>query len=170
MTSPSARRKEHFLQPGDVGAGDDGFMFRTLLGSCVSVTLWSPLRRVGAMSHFLLPSRGVRAPRHLDGRYADESLLLMFRKLRQLGADPRECQAKVFGGARMFGGEPQPDAMSIGFRNGSAARALLQAYRLPVQSEDLFGAGHRMVIFDVRNGDVWTRQVQPGDQERQAGR
>jgi chemotaxis protein CheD len=35
------------------------FSIRTVLGSCVSITLWHPVKRVGGMCHFLLPTRGV---------------------------------------------------------------------------------------------------------------
>ena len=54
----AARRVDVFLQPGEYVVGDAALRVRTMLGSCVSVTLWSPARRVGAMSHFLLASRG----------------------------------------------------------------------------------------------------------------
>ena len=43
-----------FLMPGEHFVGDARHRIRTLLGSCVSITLWHPQRRVGAMSHFLL--------------------------------------------------------------------------------------------------------------------
>lgn len=46
-----------FLQPGEYFVADAGYQIRTMLGSCVSITLWHPKARIGAMSHFLLPSR-----------------------------------------------------------------------------------------------------------------
>lgn len=160
------KRIESFLQPGEVGAGDARHVFKTLLGSCVSITLWHPVRRVGAMSHFLLPGRS-QASARLDGRYADEAIALMWRHLLRLGVDPTECQAKLFGGARMFTAESQADVVAVGRRNGDVARELLRERGFKVVAEDLFGIGHRKLVFDIRSGDVWSRQIQPGDPDWQ---
>ncbi|OWW23016.1 chemotaxis protein CheD [Noviherbaspirillum denitrificans] len=158
---------EVFLQPGEVGAGSSGHVFKTLLGSCVSITLWHPRRRVGAMSHFLLPTRNQPPGKELDGRYADEAVPLMRRHLMRLGVDPMECQAKIFGGGRMFASESQSGALAVGRRNGDVARELLNAQGIVVVAEDLFGYGHRKLVFDVATGDVWSCQVQPGDPDLQ---
>ena len=65
---------EVFLQPGEYAVCDASTRIRTVLGSCISMTLWSPLQRVGAMSHCLLPTRGrarVDATRGLELRALD---------------------------------------------------------------------------------------------------
>lgn len=154
-----------FLQPGDWFVADAKYQIRTILGSCVSITLWHPETRVGGMSHFLLPSRGVAAKdQPLDGRYGDEALQLMLNKLRQAGVSPAQCQGKIFGGGNMFPGQSREGALNVGQRNGEAARALLLENGISVVSECLFGIGHRQVIFDVSRGDVWSCQVKPSVQ------
>lgn len=163
MFSPNAR--EIFLRPGEVVGGDARHIFRTTLGSCVSITLWHPERRAGAMSHFLLPSRGRAHRADLDGRYADEAVPLMFRELMRLGVDPAECHAKIFGGGRMFPSGPLRSA-AVGERNGEVARQLLASRGIRTVAEDLFGHGHRELVFEVATGDVWARQVPPGDADR----
>ena len=152
-----------FLQPGEHFVGDANFRIRTLLGSCVSITLWHAKHRVGAMSHFLLPSRNSSGDGELDGRYGEEVILIMSRELRQAHINPSQCVAKIFGGGNMFPGQTRADERNIGLKNGEAARALLQAHRIPIVSESLFGVGHRQIIFDVGSGDVWARQVRPSD-------
>ncbi|WP_300084977.1 chemotaxis protein CheD [Rhodoferax sp.] len=151
-----------FLQPGELFVADAGFQIRTILGSCVSITLWHPQARVGGMSHFLLPTRGHAVPEHdWDGRYGDEALHLMFKDLQAAGVSPKQCQAKVFGGGNMFPGQQRASHITVGQRNGEAARALLQKHGLEVVTESLFGDGHRQIVFNVNNGDVWQRQVRP---------
>jgi chemotaxis protein CheD len=152
-----------FLQPGEHFVGDANFRIRTLLGSCVSITLWHARQRVGAMSHFLLPSRISRGDGELDGRYGEEVILIMSRELRRVRINPSECVAKIFGGGDMFPGQTRADVRNVGLKNGEAARALLAAHRIPIVSESLFGVGHRQIIFDVGSGDVWARQVRPSD-------
>lgn len=160
-----------FLQPGDLFVADANFRIRTLLGSCVSITLWHPVARVGGMSHFLLPSRGARSREcDWDGRYGDEALQVLLRDLRQAGVEPTQCKAKIFGGGNMFPDHPVAGNIPVGQRNGEAARALLAAHGIPVVSESLFGDGHRQVIFDIGTGDVWMNQVRPTSQEIDAER
>jgi chemotaxis protein CheD len=150
-----------FLQPGEHYTGDADCRIRTLLGSCVSITLWHPIRRIGSMSHFLLSNRGGEVSRELDGRYAEESLSLMLRDLARERVAPQECQAKLFGGGNMFPKHRQAGALNVGQKNGEAARRLMLSHGISVVSESLFGVGHRQIIFDLRTGHVWSRQVKP---------
>ena len=151
-----------FLQPGELFVGDQDYQIRTILGSCVSITLWHAAARMGGMSHFLLPTRsGLGEDLELDGRYGDEALRLMLQELGSYGLRPQDCEAKIFGGGNMFPGQGRPEAMLVGRRNGEAARELLQVRGITVISESLFGIGHRQIIFDVNKGDVWSRQISP---------
>jgi chemotaxis protein CheD len=159
-------RIDIFLPQGGLFVGDSSYRIRTLLGSCVSITLWHPFARVGAMSHFLLPTRrGGPALDALDGRYGDEALQLIVQELRGAGVPPAQCQAKIFGGGNMFPGLPASGAALVGQRNGEAARALLQAQGIAIVSESLFGVGYRQIIFEVDSGTVWAYQVSPAETE-----
>jgi chemotaxis protein CheD len=56
----------------------------------------------------------------------------------------------------------------VGRKNGEAARKLLLDHGIPVVSESLYGIGHRQIIFDVSNGDVWAYQVELSTDEARA--
>lgn len=157
-----------FLMPGEHFVGDARHRIRTLLGSCVSITLWHPRRRVGAMSHFLLTVGENETTAHLSGRYCEGALELMLMELRKLGINPEECQAKVFGGGMMFPDIERNDERNIGRRNGETAERLLRMHNIPVVSESLFGVGHRHIIFNVKTGDVWVRLGPPGPRQSRA--
>lgn len=152
---------EVFLQPGEYFVGDADYRIRTLLGSCVSITLWHPRLRIGAMSHFLLASRPARDMGDFDGRYGEEAMWLMVQELRRVGVSPSECQGKIFGGGDMFPSQIRNSGIQVGKKNGEMARGLLRSYGVSIVSESLFGIGHRQIIFDVSSGDVWARQVKP---------
>lgn len=154
----AALTRDVVLKPGEYAVGEAGTRMRTLLGSCVSVVLWQPRRRVGAMSHFLLATRGQRQAGEPDARYGDEALALMIAGLARHGVAPADCEAKVFGGGNMFPDQVSSGALNVGRRNGEAARELLRAHGIPVVSENLFGNGHRSIVFDVASGHVWVRQ------------
>jgi chemotaxis protein CheD len=156
-----------FLDPGEYFVGDASCKVRTLLGSCVAMVLWHPRMRYGAMSHFLLSSRiesrnetrnDALTPPPLEGKYADEALELMVRELQQAKVPLHECVAKIFGGGNMFPDQKMADKLNVGQKNGETARRLLRDRGFRIVAEDLFGIGHRQVIFNVCNGDVWSRQ------------
>lgn len=157
-----AARIDVVLQPGEYAVADHRHRILTLLGSCVSITLWHPARRIGAMSHFLVPGRqpleGAAAPPALDARYGDEALALMLQGLKGHGVAAQDCEAKVFGGGDMFPKVPA-QGPSVGRRNGEMARQLLKAHGLVLRSESLFGKGHRKIVFDIADGSVWSRQA-----------
>lgn len=158
---------EIYLAPGQYFAGGAAYQVRTLLGSCVAITLWHPYLRFGAMSHFMLSSRPPRvtdsdsgfSDTQLDGKYADEVMILMIQELRDSNIPITECQAKIFGGSNMFPDRNISEQSDIGLKNGLAARQLLASHRIPVVSENLFGFSHREIIFNLASGDVWVRQA-----------
>lgn len=137
---------------------------RTLLGSCISVTLWHPHTRTGAMSHFLLWSRGgAPAGSTLNGRYGDEALRLMLNGLARRGVDHLQCQAKVFGGGSMFSHVKADRMQLIGESNGQQAHAALAQLGIKVVSQSVFGDGYRRIRFNVRTGDVFVHHVRSNE-------
>lgn len=152
-----------FLRPGELYFGNADCQIRTVLGSCVSITLWHPPTCVGGMTHFMLPTRDVTGHvQALDGRYGDEALQMIFDQLHASGIPLSECQGKIFGGSNMFPAYLRADGVNVGHRNGEAARTLLIENDIPIVSSSLFGVGHRKIIFSVGTGDVWSNQVKPG--------
>lgn len=160
LASPEAI--EIFLQPGDFHFGDEHTRIRTILGSCVSITMWHPRLKQGGMCHYMLPARDTRPPRRLDGRYADDAIALFMRELRGNRTQPEEYEVKVFGGGCMFRHAPArrlPDTMDVGTRNIEAGRHLLRRHGFRIKAENLAGNGHRNVIFDIASGNVWIKHV-----------
>jgi chemotaxis protein CheD len=176
-----------FLQPGEFYFGDEYTRIRTLLGSCVAITVWHPRLRVGGMCHYLLPGRKRLVGDGLDGRYADEAIELFRREMQAAGTRPQDYQIKLFGGGSMFpalndlaAGRRRPqlgDRAALGLdagpdvasRNIFVGRQLITAQGLKITSEHLGGVGHRNIIFDVWSGDVWVRQVAPSVKESLVG-
>lgn len=145
-----------FLQPGDYWFGGADTCIRTLLGSCVAITLWNAKRKLGAMCHIMLPHRvSLKEQGALDGRYADEAVALMLKDIRQAGCRPIDFEAKLFGGGSMLPthgiGEILPD------RNIEAAKQLIQQAGWVLQAEHTGGRGSRQLRFDIATGEVWMR-------------
>lgn len=160
MPSPGLVIPDHVVLPGQVWFGRAPVQPSTLLGSCVAITLWHPQRQAGGMCHYLLPER----PPHqsdgaLDGRYGDEALQLLLNAARKAGCPPEECEAKLFGGGRMFSCESCLGSMAlqVNLRNVEQAHRLAGRHRLKVVAHHLGGEGHRQVRMHLETGDVWMR-------------
>jgi chemotaxis protein CheD len=151
---------EIFLQPGELYFGDADTRIRTLLGSCVAITLWHPRWRIGGMCHYKLPGRRLEMrEEHADGRYADNALLIFLKEIRNAGTRPAEYTVKMIGGGNQFPGNGSSKSMSVPDRNIDAGRHLLRHHGFAMPAEHLGGNGHRNVIFDLWSGDVWVRHV-----------
>lgn len=155
---------EIFLQPGDYYFGDRNTRIRTVLGSCVSITMWHPKHLIGGMCHFMLPTRERGKMDRLDGRYADEAMAMFLRDITAAGTQSAEYEVKLFGGGNMFPNTPQKgkklqaeNCSSISCRNEQAARALAQHYDFRIQASNLGGAGHRQIFFEIWTGHVWVK-------------
>lgn len=163
MQCVCTENREITLPPGGFYFGGERRV-RTILGSCVSITMWHPRLRIGGMCHYMLPSharrRGDGGP--LDGRYADDALALFMRELGRRGTAPHEYEVKLFGGGRMLaGGKPGrcDGPMDVGIRNIATARRLLGEQGFRVKAEHLGGDGHRNLLFDIVSGEIWVRHV-----------
>lgn len=146
---------EAFVRPGEVVWSDNQIRITTVLGSCVAVCAWHPIRCHGGMAHGMLPSRLGPTTGRLDGRYMDEGLAILLKQMQRFDA-PSGYQIKLFGGSVSGGGE---GAMEIGRRNAERARELIEEHGLLLAAADLGGPRFRKLAFDLKTGDVWLKRM-----------
>ena len=160
---PDATPEPHeiYLQPGGFHFGDEDTRIRTLLGSCVAITLWHPRLRIGGMCHYLLPNRQRRAGEALDGRYGDEAMQAMVDKLLRAGTKPGEYVAHLYGGADTM---PEGNGLkfNVGERNIEFGWQLIDQYGFQLDGVDVGEDVPRTVSINLATGAV--------DMRRGAGR
>ena len=142
------------LHAGDFYFGSGLTRISTLLGSCVSITLWHPRKHIGGMCHYMMDERPLPADAPLDGRYAAEAFALFLQNVALFGTKPSEYQAKLFGGGNMFNGI-SGERLEIGGRNVECGQRFLSQYHIPLISSHVGGSGRRKLHFDLWSGDVW---------------
>jgi len=155
-----AQRGDHLmLMPGQMHFGPHAATLRTLLGSCLAVTLWHPQRKLGGMCHFLLPTRSRAAAEPLDGRYGDEALEAMVKLLRATGTDPKDYQAHLYGGADTM---PEGTALkfNVGERNIEQGFNLVDRYGFQIEGVDVGEDVPRTVTLTLSTGQVDMRRGQ----------
>jgi len=146
MEYPDTRRL--FLSPGEVIVSAEPAVISTVLGSCVSITLWDKERGIGGLNHFVLPRGGTSA------RYGDTAVLELIDGLLEQGARLRGLEAKVFGGAAVLpvGGEGSVGAANVAFALGELSRR-----GIPVVGRRTGGERGRLVMFNTGTGDAFVR-------------
>jgi chemotaxis protein CheD len=132
------------------------------LGSCVAIALYARGQRVGGLAHVLLPNVNLSATPGSPGKYASTAVPAMTRRMHELGADNR-IEARVIGGASMFGPLLPAGALSLGARNVAAAHAACAAHAVPIVAQDVGGSHGRSVFFDLDTGTLLVRSIQHGD-------
>jgi chemotaxis protein CheD len=136
----------------------------TVLGSCLSVTMFSRRAALGAICHGLLP-RCVTHPRCdggcLEGfKYVDCSIRQMARFFDRRGVSRREIEVKYFGGADMFPrGSGKAGALSVGKQNVQTAERILRSEGLRVHASDVGGMRGRKIIFFTATGEVFLKRL-----------
>lgn len=154
--SSVASLAEVVLSPGEFCFGGADTRIHTLLGSCVSITLWHPRRLVGGMCHYMLPER--RLPggtAGLDGRYADHAVRMFLHEVDRHGTHPSEYVVRMFGGGNQFAPvQRHGRAPDIARQNIHAGLALLDRFGFRLTESDLGGRGARRLTFTVATGEV----------------
>ncbi len=145
------------LLAGQLWFGQEASSVRTLLGSCVAVTLWHPGRLIGGMCHFLLPNRQRPAGAPRDARFGNEALELLVEALLRAGTQPSEYEAHLYGGA-----DTMPDRagvkLNIGERNIEQGWTLIDHYGFALQGVDVGENIPRNLKLTLATGDVLMRR------------
>ena len=96
------------------------------LGSCVGITLYDPVTKIGGLAHVMLPdSTAIRNNQNI-AKFADTGIDELLKRVVAAGANRTRLQAKIAGGAKMFAVSGTSDMGRIGDRNAEAARAKLK--------------------------------------------
>ncbi len=133
------------------------------LGSCIGVSLYDPMAKVGGLLHFMLPESQIdleKAQRN-PWMFADTGIPLLFREMYKLGGDKRRIQVKVAGGAQVMDAEGY---FNIGKRNSMALRKILWKNSVLIQAEAVGGNVNRTVRLVLSSGEVWVKTA--GEEEK----
>lgn len=162
------------VAPGAYHVVEDGRVLSTLLGSCVAVCLYDPIRRLIGMNHFLLARRRQTVDGSLlvseAGRYGIHAMELLINAMLKQGAERRRLRAKAFGGGNVLGREcgKGEDFFCIGALNVRFVREFLSNEGIPVVAADLGGNIGRQIHFSPKDFTVFVKKI-PSAQSRALG-
>ena len=137
-----------------VASNDQGADLVTYsLGSCLGVTIYDPIRKVGGLLHAMLPDSRIDAVKAVSMPYmfVDTGIPRLFQAAYQLGGDRARLVIRVAGGSQLL--DPK-GVFNIGERNFNALVALLARNGLRIQTQDVGGASSRTLRMDMTTGRV----------------
>lgn len=155
---------ECYLKPGDFCLALQPAVIKTVLGSCLTVTMYSPRTGIGAACHALLPTCRDNDHHCPPGtclntfRYVECVIPEMLRRMQSHGLMVSELEVKIFGGADMLS-KSLAAHQQVGSLNVRKAKAIFARMGMTIRNGDVGGGAGRKLIFDTRTGEVWIKRL-----------
>ena len=123
------------------------------LGSCLGVTLYDPVKRVGGLLHLMLPTSSIDSEKAASRPYmfVDTGVPRLFHALYSFGAEKNRLVVKVAGGAQIL---DDKKLFNIGERNLEALLAILNRNGITLAAIDVGGTTSRTLKLDLSIGRV----------------
>ena len=133
------------------------------LGSCLGITLYDPLKRVGGLLHAMLPNSSIDQSKaaQTPGAFIDTGVPLLFRAAYELAAEKAILDVHVIGGAELMN---DSRLFNIGKRNYEALNEILDRNGVPVRARCIGGQTSRTVFLKLATGIVTIKC--PGEEDQ----
>jgi chemotaxis protein CheD len=152
-----------YLQPAEAHFSRAPSLVMTVLGSCVSVTMFSAHPGFGGICHVLLPECRIDC---CDGgcdstfRYMDCAVKRMAERFAAEGIRSTEIEVKIFGGSDMLTIKKEKKFMTVGRQNIEAARNRLHDEGLRIRASHVGGTFGRKILFFTHTGEVLMKKIE----------
>lgn len=132
------------------------------LGSCIGLTLYDTINKIGGMVHIVMPSSG-KQPGIVRAKFADTGVDELLTQMLRAGANRSSIVAKLAGGAHMFGNRQRDDTLKVGVRNAYNTKIALLRLKIPILAEDVGGSYGRTIELNPEDGSLLIKTVGKGN-------
>lgn len=129
------------------------------LGSCIGLTLYDPVAKIGGLVHYMLPDSTKLKNNTNIAKFGDTGIKELYRLVIEQGASKRRLVAKIAGGAKMFEVSGLSNVGHVGERNAEAAKEVLKELGIPLVAEDTGLNYGRTVVLDCETGEFVIKAV-----------
>jgi len=153
----SYQRIEH-IAAGQLKAGKaQNIVYQAYLGTCLGVALYDRSTKIGGMIHILLPEPPGFAAPDFQEKYASTGIPLLIKQLTALGADRKNLEASIAGGALVGPVSQQDMNLDIGGRSLDIAQTVLLANGIEIIQSETSGFFTCTLELDMATGDAVIR-------------
>ena len=129
------------------------------LGSCIGLTLYDPVAKVGGLVHYMLPDSTKLKNNSNIAKFGDTGIRELYNKMIANGASPSRMVAKIAGGAKMFEVSGLSNVGNVGERNAEEAKIMLKELKIRLIAEDTGLYYGRTVVLECENGNYIIKAV-----------
>jgi len=157
----------NYLHPGEVIFSKKPIIVSTILGSCLSITMFCKSKQFAGISHCQLPKckeqDNVCNKCKEPFKYVDCSIKKMLKKFEQNKIETRDIEIKIFGAADVLNNSNNMKVHSIGKQNIIAIKKIVCEYKLNIAAIDIGGEHGRKIFFNSSTGDVYLHRMKPNE-------
>ena len=154
------------VQMADLHIGNaPGLLVTRGLGSCLGITFYDPVKKMGAMSHAMLPDLDKAKTKTNPHRFVNSSIKEMVEEFEKRGCPRNRIVAKLFGGAHMFSFINTDSVLNVGQKNIEMALAVLKELDIKVAGQEIGGTFGRTIEFNLEDGKVLVKTISWGEKE-----
>lgn len=129
------------------------------LGSCIGLTLYDPVAKIGGLVHYMLPDSTKLKNNSNIAKFGDTGIRELYKKMIEKGASPTRMVAKIAGGAKMFEVSGLSSVGNVGERNAEEAKLILKELKVRLVAEDTGLNYGRTVVLNCENGEYLIKAV-----------
>jgi chemotaxis protein CheD len=126
------------------------------LGSCLGITVYDPIKKVGGLLHIMLPDSKIDPVKATSApfMFVDTGVPRLFQSVYNLGAERSRLTVKVAGGTQSL---DEKGVFNIGERNHLALTELLTRNGYTIHGQDVGGFSSRTLRMNLSTGKVTIR-------------
>ena len=123
------------------------------LGSCLGITVFDPVKKVGGLLHIMLPDSKIDTAKGAAAPYmfVDTGVPRLFQAVCNMGAERRRLVIRAAGGSQLL---DEKGIFNIGERNCEALKALLARNGYAIHAGDFGGTSSRTLRLDLATGNI----------------
>ncbi|MBQ1682255.1 MULTISPECIES: chemotaxis protein CheD [Agathobacter] len=129
------------------------------LGSCIGLTFYDPVAKVGGLVHYMLPDSTQLRNNSNIAKFGDTGIEELLKQVTAAGASKSRLVAKIAGGASMFQVSNNSTVGQVGARNAQMAKTMLTKLGIRLVAEDTGLNYGRTVELDCSTGDYLIKSV-----------
>jgi chemotaxis protein CheD len=132
------------------------------IGSCIVIAAYDSAKRIGAMTHVMLPGRAPAKKASTEtNRYASNAIDSMLNEMSQMGSTKDDIGVVLVGGGNVL--DRQDD--TICKDNIASVLEILKKKHLKIKAQALGGKKRRGISFDIGSGVVTYTEGDSGEVE-----
>lgn len=153
-----------YLHPGEACFSSNPVIINTVLGSCLSITMFSAKIKYAGMSHCQLPYSKQCNLKCDDCKepykFVKCTIIQMVKKFEEMQIQRKDIEVKVFGGADVLKTTLTEKRIStVGRQNIDTALETLANLKMDIKASDVGGRFGRKIHFFTATGEIFLNRL-----------